>query len=38
MAYDWTGVQTRRTRRLRFLAFSLAALAAVLFTYIQLQL
>jgi hypothetical protein len=27
MAYDWSGVQTRRNRRLRFVLLSLLALA-----------
>ncbi len=29
MAYDWTGVQTRRTRRLRLALLSVIALAAL---------
>ncbi|MBB5277006.1 hypothetical protein J2X08_003959 [Rhizobium rosettiformans] len=29
MAYDWTGVQTRRSRRLRIALLSLLSLAAL---------
>lgn len=29
MAYDWSGVQTRRNRRLRFALLSLLALAVL---------
>jgi hypothetical protein len=29
MAYDWTGVQTRKTRRLRIILLSLLSLAAL---------